>query len=184
MSTHKTERGTLSLRRSSQRRRIRAASLVAVATVALIVSASATAAPPTTVHVGPDQFAVALDAGALCEFPISWNGTQQSTTTTHYESDGTTVAMRITQGTEQDTFSANGKTLVGDEYHFTLRALFENGQRVARYEYGNVDRVPLAGGAVFLSTGRVLVDSSPANVFFVDEGNNANNIAAFCAALS
>jgi hypothetical protein len=101
-----------------------------------------------------------------------------------YEADGTTVAKKITQGTEQDTFSAHGKTLVGDSYHFMFQALYENGERVALYANGNAERVPLPSGGVFISTGRVLVTATPSNIFFVDSGNNANNIAAFCAALS
>lgn len=176
------------MNRPSKKRRcaLRATLLAAVMSVALVVlPGRATAAQPTVEHLGPFQWTgITLDAGTLCDFQISWSGTQEYTRTTFYESDGTTVVMRITQGTEQDTFSANGKTLVGDPYHFTFQAFFENGERVALYEYGNVERVPLPGGAVLISTGRVLVESTPANIFFVDEGNNANNIAAFCAALS
>jgi hypothetical protein len=164
----------------------RAGTLFAVvAAVALIaLPASAKAAPPTVVHVGPFSFSgVTLDAGTLCDFPISFSGTQEYTQTTFYESDGTTVAMRITQGTEQDTFSANGKTLVGDEYHFTFRSLFENGTRVAVYEYGNTERVPLGdGSSVYIVAGETLVTGSV--VLSVDNGNSGNNVAAFCAALS
>jgi hypothetical protein len=152
--------------------------------VALVVlPGRATAAPLTVEHVGPLQWTgITLEAGALCEFPIAWSGTQEFTRRTFYESDGTTVAMRVTTGTEQDTFSANGKTLVGDEYHFTFQAFFENGVRVALYEYGNAERVLLADGGVFIITGHESVTGP--NVFSVDSGNDGNNVAAFCAALS
>jgi hypothetical protein len=162
----------------------RASFLVAVMSAALVVfPGSATAAPPTIEHVGPLEWTgVMLDAGVLCDFPIAWDGTQEYTRTTFYENDGTTVAMRISTGTEQDTFNANGKTLVGDEYHFTFRSVFEGGVRVALYEYGNAERVPLPGGGVFIITGHESVTGP--NVFSVDSGNDGNNVAAFCAALS
>jgi hypothetical protein len=157
---------------------------IVLALVLAALPASAKAAPPTVVHGGPFSFSgITLDAGTLCDFPISWSGTQEYTQTTFYESDGTTVAMRITEGTEQDTFSANGKTLVGDEYHFTFREVFENGTRVATYAYGNAERVPLGDGAsVYIVAGETLVRSSA--IFSVDHGNSGNNVAAFCAALS
>jgi len=162
----------------------RAILLATVMSVALVVfPGRASAAPPTIEHVGPLQWTgVTIDAGMLCDFPISWDGTQEYTRTTFYENDGSTVAMRITTGTEQDTFSANGKTLVGDEYHFTFQAFFERGVRVALYEYGNAERVPLPGGGVLIITGHEAVTGP--NVFSVDSGNNGNNLAAFCAALS
>ena len=167
-----------------RRSALRATLLVAVMSVALVVlPGRATAAPPTIEHVGPLQWTgVTLDAGVLCDFPIAWDGTQEYTRTTFYENDGTTVAMRITMGTEQDTFSANGKTLVGDEYHFTFQAFFEDGVRVALYSYGNAERIPLPGGGVFIITGHESVTGP--NVFSVDSGNDGNNVAAFCAALS
>lgn len=164
-----------------------AAALVSVALV--VLPGRAAAAPPTVVprathgrtHRTPpvDNHARCRDALRL---PISWSGTQEFTLTTFYETDGTTVAMRIAQGTEQDTFSANGKTLVGDPYHFTFQSVFENGVRVARYEYGNVERVPLPNGGTFIVIGH---ESLPGlNLFTVDSGNDGNNVAAFCAALS
>jgi hypothetical protein len=168
----------------NRRTALRATLLAAVMSVAFVaLPGRAAAAPPTVEHIGPLQWTgITLDAGTLCEFPLAWSGTQEYTRTTFYESDGTTVAMRITTGVEQDTFSANGKTLVGDEYHFTFQSLFENGVRAAVYEYGNAERVPLPGGGVFIITGHESVTGP--NVFSVDSGNDGNNVAAFCAALS
>jgi len=156
---------------------------VATAAVVVIVARPAAAAAPTVEHVGPIQWSgVTVDAGVLCNFPIEWSGTQEYTRTTFYENDGTTVSMRITQGVEQDSFSANGRSLVGDPYHFTFRSLFENGVRVALYEYGNVERVHLPdGGGVFVAAGETFVTSQ--DVFSVDFGTNGDR-AAFCSALS
>jgi hypothetical protein len=172
------------MRRFLSKRRFHLAAVCAASVaVTLVVLPSAVAAPPTAEHF-QRSWSFTLDAGFLCDFPIVWDGTQEWTTRTFYEPDGATVAMTISEGTEQDTFSANGKTLVGDEYHFMFQDLYENGERVALYANGNAERVPLPSGAVFITTGRVLVGSTPANIFFVDSGNDANNIAAFCAALS
>ena len=149
-----------------------------------IAASTVTAAPPTAERFARSWASVTVNAGVLCDFPVLWDGTQEWTTTTFYENDGTTVAKTISEGTEQDTFHANGKTLVGDKYHFMFQDLYENGERVALYANGNAERVHLPSGDVFITTGRVLVTSTPASIFFVDSGNNANNLAAFCAALS
>jgi hypothetical protein len=144
---------------------------------------AATAATPSIVHFGPNQWTgITLNAGTLCPFPVLFSGTQEGTMRTFYESDGTTIAMRVTDGTEQDTFSANGKTLVGDEYHFNFRSVFDNGVRVAYYSNGPAERVHLPDGGVFIITGHDLITGSA--VWAVDSGNSGNNLAAFCAALS
>jgi hypothetical protein len=72
-----------------------------------------------------------------------------------YDNDGV-LRKRISEGTEQDTFSANSKTLVSDRYHFTFVLEFdENGVRVAYHESGFAERLQLPGGGVFIVAGRV-----------------------------
>jgi len=53
------------------------------------------------------------------------------TATTFFDDDGV-IVRRITHGSELDTFSANGMTLVGDPYHFSFISQFENGVRIER----------------------------------------------------
>ena len=53
-------------------------------------------------------------------------------------------------GVEQDTFFANGKTLVGDPYHFQGSNEFENGVIVSATLVGVFERVHLPDGGVFV----------------------------------
>lgn len=142
---------------------------------------SALAAPPTTAHFTTSGD-LTLAAGTLCDFPIEFGATQDFTTTTFYDNSGV-ISMRITEGFEQDTFSANGKVLLGDPYHFTFRSQFENGVRVSRDGMGVAELVHLPDGGTFVVAGRVDALSS-APVFTVDTGNSGTNLNAFCAALS
>jgi hypothetical protein len=95
------------------------------------------------------------------------------------------VSKRITEATEQDTFSANGKTLVGDPYHFTTIVEFENSVPVNYHLDGIAERVHLPDGGIFIVAGRVdLLSSGGGFIISVDSGNSGNNLEAFCAALS
>jgi hypothetical protein len=153
----------------------------AVIAAAAALAQAATAIPPTTAD-SSEVGSLTLDAGTLCSFPIVLDYTQDRTITTFYGSDGV-ITKRITTGTEQDTFTANGKTVVGDPYHFTVLAEFENGVRVSRYWTGNAERVHLPDDGIFILAGRTLIPPSGL-VVTVDSGNAGNNLAAFCAALS
>ena len=173
------------VRRTGQGRRRRAIGKVFVLAAALAAAAvliqSAAAVPPTTTQFGSSG-SFQLAAGTLCSFAIDVSYTQQGTATTFYDNQGA-VSRRINDGTEQDTFSANGKTLAGDTYHFMYMAVFENGVRVSRYASGIEERVNLPDGSVFIVTGRV--DTNAGGFFItVDTGNSGNNLDAFCAALS
>jgi hypothetical protein len=48
------------------------------------------------------------------------------------------------------TFSANGKTLVGDTYHLSYVSEFENGVRAAFHGNGVEERVHLPDGGIFI----------------------------------
>jgi hypothetical protein len=139
--------------------------------------------PPTrTDFAGSGSFP--LDAGTLCSFTIDVSYTQEGTLTQFFDNGGA-LSKRIAEGTEQDTFSANGKTLVGDPYHITTILEFENGVRVNYHEDGIAERVHLPDGGIFIVAGRVDVLSSGGGfVISVDSGNSGNNLEAFCGALS
>ena len=155
----------------------------AVLAAAAVLVQSAVAAPQTrTAFAGTGDFP--LEAGTLCSFSIDVHFTLEGTITQFFDDDGALI-KRIAEGTEQDTFSANGKTLVGDRYHLTTILELENGVRLNYHEVGNVERVHLPGGGVFIATGRVdLLSSGGGFVVAVDSGNSGNNLDSFCAALS
>jgi len=176
--------GSLAHRAEHRRRTI----VTLLALAATLVAAAATARPAVAVPPTSTDFASSgsftIDAGALCSFPIHVTFTQQGTTTAFTDAEGV-LTKRITNGTEQDTFSANGKTLAGDTYHFNFVSEFENGVRVAFHENGILEPVHLPGGGIFIVAGRVDLLAAGSGFFIaVDSGNSGNNLDAFCAALS
>ena len=148
---------------------------------AAVFAQSAGAVPPTSEDVYFTGSAT-LAAGELCGFPIVLDAVEQGTTTTFYESGGALV-KRVGHIVEQDSFSANGKTLVGEPYPYEFITEFENGVRVSRYFQGVNERVKLPDGDVFIIAGRVYFNQ-PGTILTVDSGNSGNNLAAFCDALS
>lgn len=160
------------------------AALVAFAVAGTFGATTATASPPSTVHVGPEAGIATIPAGMLCSFPIEDSYLQEYTSRNFYDSNGALV-KRVTQGAEQDNFSANGKTLASDTYTFRFISDFENDVRVATYSDGVAVRVPLPSGGVFIVAGRVLLTKVP--VFYMDFGNDgtaAGRADAFCEALT
>jgi hypothetical protein len=176
----------MSLRTLGRRGRRTVLKLIAPAAVlaaAAALAQPAAAMPPTRTDFGGSG-AFPLAAGTLCSFSIDVHFAQEGTVTRFFDDDGALI-KQIVAGREQDTFSANGKTLVGDAYHFTFVSEFENGVRVDYHENGIAERVPLPNGGVFIVAGRVdLLASGSGFVITVDSGNSGNNLEAFCAALS
>ena len=158
-----------------------AAALVAVA--AAVVPGTASAVPPTRADfIISGSFTI--PGGALCSFPIALDGTATGTSTTFYDQNGL-MSMRLSQGSEQDMFGANGKTLQGDPYPFTFHHDFVDGVQVSDYGTAVAERVSLPGGGEYIVAGRVnVLTVPPAPILFVDSGNPGNNLGAFCAALS
>jgi hypothetical protein len=80
--------------------------------------------------------------------------------------------------TEQDTFSANGKTLTGEPYTTSVQRYFENVGRNRPHTHRCTRARAPAGGGVFIIAGQ-----ASAFGFVVDHGTNGD-VSAFCAALS
>ncbi|HEY2740946.1 MAG TPA: hypothetical protein VGI69_02055 [Gaiellaceae bacterium] len=157
------------------------AALIAVAAAA--VPGTASAMPPTSADYSFSA-SVTLPAGVLCSFPIELDGMQSGTTTMFYDRNGV-ITQRDIHAFEQDTFTANGKTLQSDPYSFSLFHDYVDGVQVTSYGTGVAERVPLPNGSVYIVAGRVdFFTLPPAPILFVDSGNPGNNLDAFCAALS
>jgi hypothetical protein len=163
------------------RRSTRALLAVVGLLAAAVFAQSAGAIPPTSEDVNFTG-TTALAAGELCSFPIEFDAATYGRITTFYDSDGA-VVKRVGHEVEQDSFSANGKTLVGEPYPYEFIAEFENGVRVSRYFQGIAERVNLPDGGVFIIAGRVYFNH-PGTILTVDSGNSGNNADAFCEALS
>jgi hypothetical protein len=96
------------------------------------------------------------------------------------------MRSRHVRGEEQDTFSANGKTLVGELYQFNIHREWESGVQVEAKEVGLLEMVKSPNGGIFIVAGQLdLLSIGPATfIITVDNGNSGNNLHAFCEALS
>jgi hypothetical protein len=120
-----------------------------------------------------------------CSFPITVDAT--ITETDRFFSDQNGVLTRANANfTEQDIFSANGKSLTGVPYTGNIQAYFDSSGNITQeYVDGVVERVPLPDGSVFQSAGRVILAAHDFPTFTVTpDTGTARNLAGFCAALS
>ena len=78
---------------------------------------------------------------------------------------------------EQDTFTANGKSLVGLPYHFTWFLVPDK-------SVGIVEKVPLPNGSLFISAGMVIWSNHSGGFTLFPDRGALGNIDSFCAALA
>ena len=87
---------------------------------------------------------------------------------------------------EQDTFTANGKTLTGIPFTFNLTFRVDsNGDVTSAVATGLVEKIVLPDGSLFVSAGWVDFEDHPGVGFLLSpDRGNPGNVAGFCAALS
>jgi hypothetical protein len=105
--------------------------------------------------------------------------------TDFYDKNGTLTRTKW-HVDEQDTFTANGKTLVGMPFTFNLEWSYDSdGNWTGFYADGVVEKVPLPDGSLFISAGRIDWMNHLDTMFLLsaDKGN-PGNVEGFCAALS
>lgn len=159
----------------------RAATPIAVATALCAIAPAAQAIPP------PRQYTVnsaTVTTTDLCAFPVTIAGTVSGIVTTR--DDGTTTTLTVTT-TGQDTFSANGVTLTGLPYkaHLSLVIDDSTGNLVGGFAAGVGEKVPLPGGGLFITAGRIdWALHANQDIVIVPDVGNTGNVAALCAALS
>jgi hypothetical protein len=160
--------------------------LSTAAVVAL--GAAALAAPATAVKPERNDF-VFSDQAVLtdvCPFPVTVDFRTTGTETLFFDKDGNLTRIQIHQ-VEQDVFTANGNTLVGLPYTFNLQVLFDpaTGEVLHVFASGVASRVPLPGGDVFFTAGRIDFIAHPGATFLLQPDVGAQgNLAGFCAALA
>jgi hypothetical protein len=121
----------------------------------------------------------------LCEFPVSIHATARGTEIDFFDSNGILVKIKY-HFNEQDTFSANGKTLVGIPFSFNVEIIFgSDGIPIHLYSDGVVEKIWLPDGSLFISAGRVdfAAHGFPNFIFSPDKGRSGN-FEKFCAALA
>jgi hypothetical protein len=119
-----------------------------------------------------------------CKFVVTASGSATYTGRAYFDSDG--LLVRTEDRTiEQDTFSANGKTLVGEPYSFNMTMRFDSQENTTSWvESGFAERVRLPdGGGLFMNVGHFDVLEGDGWAWTPDHGHTGD-IDAFCAALA
>ncbi len=120
---------------------------------------------------------------SICGFPIQFSS--QGTGFFTYFSDPAGDVVRVqAHSTGQDTFSANGVTLVGSPYRTLGTVVLSDGQLVEFHASGVLEKVRLPDGSTFLAAGRVDVLAAHATFIVDPDSGVVKNKDAFCAALS
>ena len=121
----------------------------------------------------------------VCSFPVNVDSTVSGTEIDFVNGSGALTRI-YNHVVEQDTFTANGKTLVGIPFTFNIQVLFDsNGNVTNLFANGLFEKIPLPDGSLFVSAGRADFENHPGVGFLLspDKGN-PGNVAGFCAALS
>ncbi len=121
----------------------------------------------------------------VCSFTVYVDSAVTATGIDFYDESGLLIKTSYLFN-EQDTFTANGKTLVGIPFSFHLEWIFDgSGNPVHIYSDGVMEKIWLPDGSLFVSAGRVDFTKHPGAAYLLspDKGN-PGNVAGFCAALA
>ena len=156
---------------------------IAVLVVGAAVTASAVGAPPPVKT--ELTFTDTNPLTGVCPFEITVESSVTISWLQFFDQAGGLTRWNV-HVVEQDTFSANEKSLASLPYTFEIVALFDSsGDFTAFYENGVLARVPLPDGSTFLAAGRLefVRHGSPPFLNIPDWGTSGN-VAGFCDALS
>ncbi len=154
--------------------------LAVAVSVAIIASPVAAGQPTKTTgaFAGDSAFT------GVCSFEVGVHYDVAYTEIDHVDASGALKAY--IHNVEQDTFTANGKTLVGIPITFNVEILVDSsGNETHNDVSGLVEKVWLPDGSLFISAGRLDWNNHPTATFVLspDKGN-PGNVAGFCAALA
>jgi hypothetical protein len=152
--------------------------------VATAVFASSAAADQPTRTEFTNTFSSVLTG--VCSFDIAVDSTVSGFAINYFDTSGALTKI-IVHEVEQDTFTANGKTLVGSiPFTNSIEVFFDSsGNLTNLFANGVFEKITLPDGSLFVSAGRVDFFDHPGVGFLItpDEGNSGN-LAGFCAALA
>jgi hypothetical protein len=154
--------------------------IVVVVLGATMLATYAAAGPPTKVSF---EGTFTDTVTGICSFPLDVRESLRGTETDFFDQSGELVRVD-NHIVEQDTFSANGKTLTGEPYTFNVFVSLENGEVTAILSRGVAEKIPLPDGKLFISAG--VVDFLAQGVPFTlrTDLGVTGDIDALCAALS
>jgi len=150
---------------------------------AVVFASTAAAAKPEKTEFSNVAFSSVL-TGA-CAFDVNVDSVVTGFEIDYFDKDGNIVKAEIHQ-VEQDTFTANGKTLTGIPFTFNLAVLLDsNGDVTDAIARGVAEKVVLPDGSLFVSAGQVNFADHPGAEFLLSpDRGNPGNVAGFCAALA
>jgi len=158
-------------------------SVAAAVLAAAVFAQTAAAVEPIREDASFSDTVVLAD---VCSFPVTAEFTVTGTQTTFFDENGNITRIKF-HSVEQDVFSANGKTLVGLPFTYNVQVLFDpdSGEVTHVFASGLVSRVPLPGGDIFLTAGRLDFAAHPGASFLIQPDVGVQgNLEGFCAALS
>ncbi len=120
----------------------------------------------------------------VCSFPVEVQSAVKVTEFDFFDQDGSLTRIGFHM-VEQDTFTANGKSLVGMPIAFSGDFLFDrDGFPTQGYTNGVSAKVWLPDGSLFMAAGRIdwAAHGFPSFVLSPDHGATGN-VGGFCAAL-
>ena len=113
-----------------------------VLTAGLLLAAPSSASAGTPIKL-PFSFTADDLFTDVLPFPVDIYSVVSGTQTLYFDQNGALTRIYI-HNTEQDTFTANGKTLVGLPYTFNAELIFDsNGNLIHQYSEGNVENMLL-----------------------------------------
>lgn len=160
------------------------ARLAAVLACLLASAAFATPAAADSPIVNQYPFNYTITVPDLCAFPVSFDVVSDVTETNFLNRGGELIRQKL-HIVEQDTLTANGKTLVGLPFTVNVEIQFSGGNPTNIVGTGVAERIRLPDGTLFIAAGQLDFTNHPGVTFLITPDNgNPGNIAALCAALA
>ncbi len=142
----------------------------------------ALAMPPVNEYF---PYSATVELTDVCAFPITVDVVLDVHSITFFDNNG--IVTRINSSVrEQDTFIANGTTLVGNPFTYEKTVTFDsNGNYASFYYSGLVEIISLPDGSLFISAGRIdRLDQLDTALILTPDMGHSGDIDAFCAALA
>jgi hypothetical protein len=162
---------------------VRFFSIVLVALLAAAFTAMPAAADPPRMRTF--SFSGTDTISDVCSFPVdvAYSGTIDAIR--FFDANGA-VTRQFEHFVEQDTFTANGKTLASMPYTYNREYVRDSSGALEHvYAYGIIVKVPLPDGTLFIAAGWIDLMNYPDATFILSpDRGNPGNVAAFCAALA
>lgn len=159
--------------------------LLAIAVFAACVAASSATATSQQRYALDFMDIPPPGAVHICPFEVSVVGHVTGYETDHYNDNGELVKIELT-GKFVNTYSANGKTLVGESVETNGIIRFDpDGNLISAYYQGVYERVRLPDGELWTTAGRVnLMNFAEETWIFEPDNGHWSDPAPLCAALS